>query len=113
LGFAITQIRFKQPDYPYYLRVNHIGTIMQGSMLLGLVFAVSLSDLSSTLETVAAILVAAGAILIAAKNTYNWQLGIKDDFTNPAPLSRPLGGASVIATTIGLFIFMVGVLLGL
>jgi hypothetical protein len=112
-GWFITAIRFKSATYPEALRQAHIGTIMQGSMLLGLVFAVALSDLSDGIETLAAILLVAGAFLIAAKNTYNWRMGIKDDFAEPVPISKVLGGGSVIATTIGLAILLIGAILGL
>jgi hypothetical protein len=40
-------------------------------------------------------------------------MGIKDDFAEPVPISKALGGGSVIATTIGLAILLIGAILGL
>jgi hypothetical protein len=70
-GFMLAVIRQKQAVAPKYLLFAHTGPLMQGAMLLGLVFAVQLANLSLWLEIIAALLLSGGALLLAIKDTVN------------------------------------------
>lgn len=71
-GFVLAVIRQKQAVAPKYLMFAHIGPLMQGAMLLGLVFAVQMSTLADGVETAGATLLVVGALLLATKDTINW-----------------------------------------
>jgi hypothetical protein len=79
-------------------------------MLLALVFAIQLSAMSGTAEILAAVLLVAGSILIAAKDTVNWMQGVEDEFAERPALPRLLGGAGVVASTAGFVLVLTGVL---
>jgi hypothetical protein len=112
-GFLLAGIRMRGPESPKYLTLAHIGPLMQGPMLLALVFAVQLSTLSGSLETVAASLVVAGSALLAVGDTSNWLQGIKDAPTERPPLGTLLTAGSVVASTAGLAVLIAGVFGGL
>jgi hypothetical protein len=112
-GFILASIRMKGPESPKYLTLAHIGPLMQGPMLLALVFAVQLSTLSSSLETVAASLLVAGSALLAVADTSNWLQGVKDAPAERPPLGTLLSAGSVVASTAGLTILIAGVFDGL
>jgi hypothetical protein len=112
-GFFLAGIRMRGPESPKYLTLAHIGPLMQGPMLLALVFAVQLSTLSGSLETVAASLVVAGSALLAVGDTSNWLQGIKDAPAERPPLGTLLTAGSVVASTAGLAVLITGVFDGL
>ena len=113
-GFPAALIRRRQPEMPRHLRFAHIGPLMQGPMLLGLVFAVQLSDLSNGLETVAAWLLAVGAGVLALGDTLLWLRGTTDSFAErPPPFGAVLTGGASVVETVGLGILLVGVFAGL
>jgi small-conductance mechanosensitive channel len=91
---------------------THIGTLMHAAILLGLVCAVRLSTLGPGWQDVAAWLVVVAFALIAAKDTLNWLTGVKDEFSEKAK-TAPLGVLGALMTTIGVGIFLVGVLTAL
>ena len=95
-----------------YLSLAHIGPLMQGPILLGMAVAAGLSDLSANMELAGAWLLVAGSLLLSAKDTLNWLLGVTDEFKE-MPASRPLGALSVVGTTLGTAVFAVGVISGL
>lgn len=112
-GFFLSGIRMKEDKASKYLMFAHTGPLMQGAMLLGLVWALQLSTLSEMVEVWAAGLLVLGSILLAAKDTFNWLHGIQDEFKDKHPLGTTLGGLSVITATIGLLIIVVGVIAAL
>lgn len=109
LGYPMIAIRMRagNPATPRYLTVAHVGAVLQGAIVLGLVWAARLSDLSSAWNTTAAWLVVISGILIAAKDTINWLTGVGDEFADKAR-TAPLGLAGALTLTIGLAIFIVG-----
>ncbi|GAB3206468.1 hypothetical protein [Nocardia tengchongensis] len=109
LGYPLVALRQRagNPPAPRYLNVAHVGAILQGALVLGLVWAARLSDLSSGWNITAAWLVVASGALIAAKDTINWLTGVEDEFTEKAR-TAPLGVAGAVALTVGLIIFIVG-----
>ena len=58
----------------------------------------------------AAWLVAISSALIAVKDTMNWLIGVQDEFSEKPKYAAPLAGLAALAETIGIGIFVVGVL---
>ncbi|NUS45352.1 MAG: hypothetical protein HOQ24_16890 [Mycobacteriaceae bacterium] len=110
LGIPMTALRMRSgnPPTPRYLTVAHVGAVVQGVVLLSLVWAARMSTLSSWWETTAAWLLVASGIFIAAKDTINWLTGVSDEFVEKAP-TGPLGFAGAVTLLTGLGIFAVGV----
>ena len=112
-GFFMGVIRQQQPAVPKYLTLAHTGPLMQGPMLLSLVFALELSPLTPTVETAAALLLVVGSVALAAKDTLNWRQDVHDEFQERPKMAMILGGLSVITSTVGLIIVILGVVQGL
>jgi hypothetical protein len=111
VGYPILVNRVKgAPATPRYLMAAHVVTLLQASVLLGLVWAARLSALGSGWLEVAAWLVVVSCALVAAKETLNWLTGVQDEFTEKARWAAPLGGLAAMGETIGIGIFIVGVL---
>lgn len=109
-GFAYAFAR-KKAEFPSrYLQAAHIGSLMQGAMLLGLIFAFQLAPLSETLSIIGAISFAVSSGFLALKDTVNWLQGIKDEFKENPPLGKILGGIGVTANIVGIVIIVYGVL---
>ena len=109
-GFMLAAIRQKKAESPKYLMFAHIGPLMQGAMLLGLVFAVQMAQLSAGAETTGAVLLTVGAFLLAIKDTINWWQTIGDEFGEKPVLGLALGMVSVLASSVGLLILSFGVI---
>lgn len=43
-------------------------------------FAITISELSAWIDTTAAVMLAAGSLLLLAKDTLNWRQGVVDEF---------------------------------
>ncbi|UGT42973.1 hypothetical protein LTV02_06140 [Nocardia yamanashiensis] len=114
LGFVMTFRRMREgaPATPRYLNVAHVGSVFQGVILLGLVWAVRLSELSSGWNAAAAWLIAASGVFIAAKDTVNWLTGVQDEFAEKAK-TAPLGFVGAVTMAAGLVILGVGVVAAL
>lgn len=82
-------------------------------MLISLSLALTLSPLSAAVETLAAGLMVAASILLDAKDTLNWRMGIQDEFAERPILPLLLGGLSSLASLVGILIILVGVIQGL
>lgn len=110
LGYPITANRVKgAPATPRYLMAAHLSTLLHAAVLLGLVWAARLSALGSGWHEVAAWLVVIASALVAAKDTVNWLTGVQDEFTDKSKATL-LGGLAALPETIGIGIFVVGVL---
>jgi hypothetical protein len=111
-GYIIGVVRGRRPDVPKYLTLAHTEPLMQGAMLLGLVWAVRLSDFAHGLETAAALLLVLAAAIQGAKELLNWSQGVNDEFAE-----RPIGfWAARLQSTMasaGLLILLAGVISGL
>jgi hypothetical protein len=111
-GFILAVIRQKAPVAPKYLMFAHTGPLMQGAMLLGLVFAVQMSNLAAGTETTGAALLSGGVLLLLAiKDTVNWWQTIGDEFAKKPVLGLALGTLSVLASSAGLLIVRFGVVM--
>jgi len=108
-GFILAVIRQKQAEAPKYLMFAHTGPLMQGAMLLGLVFAVQMSTLAAGVETAGAALLVVGAFLLAIKDTINWWQTIGDEFREKPVLGLAIGTLSVLTSSAGLLILTTGV----
>ena len=114
LGYPITVIRVKgAPATPKYLMAAHLSTLLHAAVLLGLVWAARLSTLGPGWQDVAAWLVVISPALIATKDTVNWLTGVQDEFSEKPKYAAPLAGLAGLAETIGIGIFLVGVLTAL
>jgi hypothetical protein len=113
LGYPIVVIRLKgAPATPRYLLAAHVSTLLHAAVLLGLVCAARLSAVGPSWQDAAASLVVASSVLIAAKDTVNWLTGVKDEFSGTAR-TAPLAALAAPMETIGIGIFVVGVLTAL
>ena len=114
LGYPIAVIRVRgAPATPKYLLAAHVGALLQAAVLLGLVWAARPSALGLGWQEVAAWLVVVSSALIAAKDTLNWLTGVQDEFGEKPKYVPPLAGLAALAETIGIGIFVAGVLTAL
>ncbi|RHX93112.1 hypothetical protein [Leptospira stimsonii] len=110
-GFPYALAR-KKAEFPSrYLQAAHIGSLMQGAMLLGLVIAFRYANLSENLGLIGAALFAISSLFLALKDTANWLQGIKDEFQDNPILGKTLGAIGVTTNLIGILIIIYGVLL--
>jgi len=110
LGYPIVVIRARgAPATPRYLMAAHLSVLLHAAVLLGLVWAARLSALGSGWLEVAAWLVVVASALVAAKDTVNWLTGVRDEFDEKSKAAL-LGGLAALPETIGVGIFLVGVL---
>jgi hypothetical protein len=113
LGYAITVMRLKgAPATPRYLMAAHVSTLLHAAVLLGLAWAARLSTLRPGWQDAAAWLVVISSALIAAKDTVNWLTGVQDEFGEEVR-TAPLAALAAPAETVGVGIFVVGVLAAL
>ena len=114
MGFVLSQVRLKDPmvDQSKLMQV-HIVALWEGFMLLGLVWAVALSDLSSGWETVAALLLLAGGALQLLGNFLGWKLKIENLFAPPRGFVYKVAAANAVLQTAGLLILVIGAIGGL
>ena len=111
LGYPITVTRAKgTPATPKYLMAAHLSTLLHAAVLLGLVWAARLSTLGPGWQDAAAWLVVVSSALIAAKDTVNWLTGVQDECGEKPAYVPPLAGLAALAETIGIGIFVAGVL---
>ena len=114
MGFVLSRFRLADPmaDQTRLLQV-HVVSLWEGFMLLGLVWVVALSDLSSGWETLAALLLIAGGALQLASNFLAWRKRMENLFAPPLGLVYVLAAANATLATIGLVILTIGSLRGL
>ncbi|TGK00673.1 hypothetical protein EHO59_12055 [Leptospira semungkisensis] len=110
-GFPYALAR-KKAEFPSrYLQAAHIGSLMQGAMLLGLAiafrYAIALTD---TLALTGAWALAVSSAFLALKDTANWLQGVKDEFQDNPPLGKALGGIGVLSNLVGIGVIVYGVL---
>ncbi|MBM9499977.1 hypothetical protein JWG44_06900 [Leptospira sp. 201903071] len=110
-GFPYALAR-KKAEFPSrYLQAAHIGSLMQGAMLLGLLIAFRYANLSENLGLIGAAFFAISSLFLALKDTANWLQGIKDEFQENPILGKSLGAIGVTTNLIGILILLYGVLL--
>jgi hypothetical protein len=114
MAFNLALARMADPEADRHLLLQvHVVSLWEGFMLLGLVWAVALSDLSSGLETTAALLIVAGGALQLISNTMGWRQNNTNLFAPPRGLTFQLARINAILATAGLVILVIGALKGL
>ena len=108
LGTVLGMLRMKRPPMRN-LAVAHVETLMQGSMHLGLAFAVGASGFASGTATLGAVLLVIGSAMQAIGVTANWITDTGDQFAERSP-GFYLNAASTWVIMPGLLITVVGVL---
>ena len=114
IAFKLALERLADPEADRHLLLQvHVVSLWEGFMLLGLVWAVVLSDLSTSLETVAALLLVAGGTLQVIGNTRAWRENNQNLFAPPRGLTYQIARLNAILAMAGLVILVVGALKGL
>ena len=108
-GGLMVRIRITAPEAPKYLTATHVGALIWTAILLGLVSAVRLSDLTPWLETLAAALLVTGSLAIDARDLTYWTQRVADEFAQ-RPRAFLLGPISAAAVATGTVILSVGAL---
>ena len=113
MAFVLSRARLADPmaDRSRLLQV-HVVTLWEGFMLLGLVWAVALSNLSNGVETFAAVLLVAAAALQAVSNTLAWRRDITNLFATKGP-AYVMAATNAVLAAVGLVILLIGALKGL
>lgn len=112
LGLPLTMARMRSPSASRHLVTAHLAAVIQGATLLALSSAMRSSDLPDTLETIAASLLVAGAVLFVAGAIANWRQGVEDHFAERS-LGWKLFSLSGPANLVGAGVIVVGILRGL
>lgn len=114
MGFVLSRVRLSDPMAEQMrLTQVHVVALWEGFMLLGLVWAVALSDLSSGLETLAALLLIGGGSLQLVSNFMAWRGRVENLFAPPRGTLYSLAAANAVLQSAGLLILIVGALRGL
>lgn len=112
-GIPAAVIRQKNPSYPKYLRLVHIGALMWGPILISLALAIELSTLNENFELLAVWFMVGSSILLNAKDTINWLTAVQDEFAEKPRLPLALGGLSAVGSLLGIAIILIGVIQGM
>jgi len=107
-GFFMGVVSSAAPETPKYLSMAHVGALMQGTMLFGLVFAFEMSQLPTTVETISAGLLVTSTVLLNTKDTINWRQGVTDEFAQKS-LGLKIGMIYGPVATVGLGMILWGV----
>lgn len=114
MGFVLSRVRLKDHTVPQDRLLGvHVVALWEGFMLLGLVWAVGLSNLSSGVETLAALLLVAGGALQLTANFLAWTRRMEDLFAPPRGTVYVLAATNASLALVGLVILIVGALKGL
>ena len=111
-GVVMAKVRTSAPETPKYLSLTHVVGLMWAPILLGLVLAVAVSDLTPWLETAAAIAMVAASVLLDGKDLLNWLQRVQDEFVT-RPSGFGLGGLGAVMSTAGTVVLAAGVIRGL
>ena len=109
MGFVLSQVRLKDHTVEQTRLLGvHVVALWEGFMLLGLVWAVALSNLSSGVETLAALLLVAGGALQLTANFLAWTKGLVDLFAPPRGTVYVLAATNATLASAGLVILVFG-----
>ena len=110
-GFLLGRVREHATVGPKYLILSHMEPLMQGTLMLALVWAVRMSTLDGRLEALAASLMVVAAAIQGSKELLNYRQGIEDEFSHqPHPIGFYAARIQSPMATVGLLIFIFGVL---
>ena len=109
IGFILSRYRVNPPHVaPAYVHLAHKNALWEGFMLLGLVWAVQLSNLAEGLETIAALLIVAAAAFQVVSSLVAWLAGTEDEFRQRS-VSFYLATINALLVTVGVAILLFGV----
>ena len=109
LGYVLSNSRLTVPEKKqYYLTLAHRNALFEAFMMLGLVFAVILADLSESIKVIAVLLVVASAVFQVGSGIVAWLQGTTDEFAERS-LSFYLATINAIMVTAGVAILLFGV----
>jgi hypothetical protein len=109
IGFILAQERTKDPMAEQVrLTGVHVVALWEGFMLLGLVWGVVLSDLSSGIETAAALAIVVAAAIQLISNTLAWRQKLENLFAPPRGIVYALGGIQAVIGLAGVLILLFG-----
>jgi acyl-coenzyme A synthetase/AMP-(fatty) acid ligase len=111
LGIPLSRERMAAPAASRHLVIAHLSAILQGAMYLGLSAAFAMSELTSSLETSAALLLVCGSVLFVTGATLNWRQHVEDHFAERSPGWRCFAVSSV-GHLVGMTLVLVGVVMG-
>jgi hypothetical protein len=112
LGLPLTLARAKSPTASRHLVTAHLAAIIQGATLIALSSVMGRSDLPEGIETTAAAVLVAGAVLFVSGAIANWRQAVDDHFAVRS-LGWRLFATSGPLNLAGATIVVVGVLRGL
>lgn len=113
IAFKLALERMADPEADRHLLLQvHVVSLWEGFMLLGLVWAVVLSDLSSGWETTAALLLVGGGALQLIANTNAWRENNTNLFASRG-ITFQLARLNSFLAMPGLVILVIGALKGL
>ena len=109
MAFRLALARMADPEADHHLLLQvHVVSLWEGFMLLGLVWAVALSDMSAGWETAATLLLVAGGALQLIGNTMAWRENNTNLFAPPRGLTFQVARLNAILALAGLVILIVG-----
>lgn len=111
-GFAFATARKEGEFAPRYLVMLHMGTLMQGSMLMALSLILPVVVLDPINKELAARLMVFSSLCIAMKDTYNWLAGVTDEYGQKKVFSQAVGAAGALGGSIGLAMLTSGFVRG-
>ena len=110
MGFVLSRVRLKDPTAEHsWLLQSHRNGLWEGFLLLGLIFAVEFSTLSTGLETLAVLLLVIASALSDGSAIANIVQGIPDQFAQRRT-GYYLAATNATLAAVGLVIVFVGVL---
>jgi MFS superfamily sulfate permease-like transporter len=112
LGLPLTMARMKSPTASRHLVTAHLASIIQGATLVALASVMDVSDLPHAIETLAAVLLVAGAVLFVAGALANWRQNVEDHFATRS-IGWKLFATSGPVNITGAITVLIGVLRGL
>ena len=108
MAFRLALARMADPEADHHLLLGvHVVSLWEGFMLLGLVWAVVLSDLPKGWETTAALLLIAGGALQLISNTMAWRENNTNLFATRG-MTFQLARINAMLQLAGLVILIVG-----
>ena len=114
MGFVLSRVRLADPMVPQERLLNvHVVSLWEGFMLLGLVWAVGLSDLSAGWETLAAALLVSATALSVASAFFAWRGHMENLFANTKSPIYAMAAINAVLALIGLVILIIGAIGGL
>jgi hypothetical protein len=109
MGFVLSRVRLKDPAAEHaWILQGHRSALWEGFMLLGLIFAVEFSTLSSGLETLGSVLLVIASALSEGSAIANHVQGVPDQFVQRRT-GYNLAATNATLAAIGLVILFVGV----